>query len=113
MSNYDTWKTRSDREDDMIDPTNTTPASPDGSKANRLKQILLREDASRGWRVDRGRLNTVVLFRVTAEEAEAFGLTDRYFMIAEDSDGYVCGTAHSSIEHAERAYRKWLGLPTQ
>ena len=56
---------------------------------------------------------TVVLFRVTAEEAEAFGLTDRYFMIAEDSDGYIYGTAHPSLEHAERAYRKWLGLPTQ
>ena len=51
------------------------------------------------------------IFHITPEESDAFGLADsRIYMIREDNQGFVYGTAHPTLEHAERTFRTWLGL---
>jgi hypothetical protein len=52
-----------------------------------------------------------IVFDVNAEEAEAFNLPiGSTFMIREDSQGFVYGSVHDSLEQAEAKFRSWLGL---
>jgi hypothetical protein len=51
------------------------------------------------------------LFHIDAEEAEAFDLPiGHWFLLVEDSQGFVSGSSHESREAAEKAFRAWLGL---
>ena len=51
------------------------------------------------------------IFRVQADEPEAFGLNHGdIFMIREDSQGFVYGSVHASRAEAEAKFRTWLGL---
>lgn len=50
------------------------------------------------------------LFQVNAEEAEAFGLTcGHWFLLLEDSQGFVCGSEHATRAQAEQRLRDWFG----
>jgi hypothetical protein len=52
------------------------------------------------------------IFHLTSEEIEAFDLpiTRRWFLLREDSQGFVYGTCHLSRENAEAKFRDWLGI---
>jgi hypothetical protein len=51
------------------------------------------------------------LFHVNAEESEAFDLSiGHWFLLVEDSQGFVIGSCHESREEAEKAFRNWLGI---
>jgi hypothetical protein len=50
--------------------------------------------------------NTAEIFPINAEEAEAFHLTlGAWFMIHEDSNGFVYGSEHATREAAETYFR--------
>jgi hypothetical protein len=54
---------------------------------------------------------TAHIFHINAEESEAFDLPiSHWYMIAEDSQGFVVGSVHETREQAEQSFRKWLGL---
>jgi hypothetical protein len=51
------------------------------------------------------------LFHINAEEAEAFDLPiGHWFLLCQDSQGFVMGSSHESREAAEKAFAAWLGL---
>jgi hypothetical protein len=51
------------------------------------------------------------LFHINAEEAEAFDLPiGHWFLLVEDSQGFVTGSCHKSRQAAEKAFAAWLGL---
>ena len=51
------------------------------------------------------------IFEITEDEAEAFDLpSDGVFMIRENSQGFVYGSAHANRDEAEAKFRDWLGL---
>jgi hypothetical protein len=51
------------------------------------------------------------LFQVDAEESAAFGLpVGHWYLLREDSQGFVFGTVHATREQAEAKFRRWLGL---
>lgn len=51
------------------------------------------------------------LFRIDADESEAFGLPiGAWFLLREDSQGFAYGTHHETRELAEQYFRHWLGL---
>lgn len=48
------------------------------------------------------------LFRVSSEEAEAFGLTiGHWVLLRNDSQGFCYGTEHATLEEAEAEYTAW------
>jgi hypothetical protein len=50
------------------------------------------------------------VFRIDADESEAFGLPiGGYFLLREDSQGFVMGSTHATQEAAEGAFRRWCG----
>lgn len=51
------------------------------------------------------------LFHIDAEESEAFDLPiGHWYLVREDSQGFVIGSVHETREQAERSFRKWHGL---
>ena len=55
--------------------------------------------------------NSATIFRVQADEPEAFGLNHGdIFMIREDSQGFAYGSVHANRAEAEAKFRDWLGL---
>jgi hypothetical protein len=55
--------------------------------------------------------NSAELFHIDAEESEAFNLPiGHWFLLVEDSQGFVMGSCHESQEGAEKEFRAWLGL---
>lgn len=50
------------------------------------------------------------LFRIDAEEAEAFGLPiGHWFLLREDSQGFAIGSVHATREAAEQRFADWVG----
>lgn len=48
------------------------------------------------------------LFHINAEEAEAFNLTiGNWFLLHEDSQGFVYGSEHPSRQAAEHKFNEW------
>lgn len=51
------------------------------------------------------------LFQISVEESEAFGLAlGSWFLLREDSQGFVMGSVHDTREAAEQKFRDWLGV---
>jgi hypothetical protein len=49
------------------------------------------------------------LFRINADEAEAFDLPiGHWFLLREDSQGFVYGTTHATREQAEQKFQSWV-----
>lgn len=80
---------------------------------------LLNGDGETIWPADVGDLEddgmndepSAELFHIDAEEADAFGLTvGAWYMIREDSQGFVYGSEHATRELAERKFAQWCGL---
>lgn len=50
------------------------------------------------------------VFRIDADEAEAFGLPiGHWFLLREDSQGFVYGSVHATREAAEERFTQWVG----
>jgi hypothetical protein len=51
------------------------------------------------------------IFYIDSSEAEAFDLPiGSYFMICEDSQGFVLGSVHANRQEAAAKFNSWLGL---
>lgn len=51
------------------------------------------------------------LFRIDSEESEAFDLPiGHWFLLREDSQGFILGSVHATREAAEQRFRAWIGL---
>jgi hypothetical protein len=51
------------------------------------------------------------LFQIDAYESEAFDLPiGRWFLLVEDSQGFVFGSVHETRDKAESAFNKWAGV---
>jgi hypothetical protein len=56
-------------------------------------------------------LPSAELFHINADESEAFNLPIGFwFMLTEDSQGFVMGSTHETREQAEQKFKAWLGI---
>lgn len=52
---------------------------------------------------------TAEVFRINAEEAEAFDLPiGHWFLLREDSQGFAYGSSHPTREQAEQKFQSWI-----
>ena len=53
--------------------------------------------------------NSAEVFHINADEAEAFNLPiGHYFLLREDSQGFVYGSIHASRTEAEAKFQSWI-----
>ena len=99
----------------MIDPTHYDTSGPGKFEAEPPEtkyfyEQMLNGDGEELYHPDNEDYMATV-FHITSEESDAFGLADsRIFMLREDTQGFVYGTTHPNLEHAERTFHKWLGI---
>jgi hypothetical protein len=92
----------------MIDPTQYDTSGPGKFEAEPPETRYFYERMLKGEGEDlydpalREDETPAVTFRITPEESDAFGLADdRIFMLREDSMGFIYGSSHPNITHAE------------
>lgn len=102
----------------MIDPTKYTahqhPGKFEGESAATeyyYEQMLNNDGETIYGSVDYEDAPSAELFHINAEEAEAFDLPiGHWFLLVEDSQGFVMGSSYESRQAAEEKFRTWLGL---
>jgi hypothetical protein len=97
----------------MIDPTQYDTSGPGKFEAEPPETAYFYERMLKGdgdYISDPDDDHVATIFHITPEESNAFGLADdRIFLLREDSAGFVLGTSHPNITHAEVTFRRWLG----